>query len=181
MDVGQKTAVVNACIRVARRTLGFAFEELERDAPAIVQNTSGAFERLMHMNRDKAARRANSVLGWLVVAFSCTYIFRVGRACGADEFSALNSSLLSKAKDKNDKLFLLCARLLGERRLVETELIKIYEAASDSDILPAAIIRRLARYRLHISPPADGQRRRIARKMMLGNTASFVPRGNSSD
>lgn len=181
MDVQQKTEVVSACIKVARKTLGFAFDELERDAPALVQKASGAFEKLLHMNREKAARQANSFLGWLVVALSCTYIFRVGRACGADEFMALNSSLLSKSKDENDRLFLLCARVLGERLLVEGELVSMYEDAAQSDVLPAAIIRRLARYRLHISPPDDNQRRRIARKMQLGNSASLIARNQLSE
>jgi hypothetical protein len=174
MDVKQKTAVVSACIKVARKTLGFAFEELERDAPALVHKASGAFEKLLHMNREKAARQANSFLGWLVVALSCTYIFRVGRACGADEFMALNSSLMTHSKDDSDKLFLLCARVLGERVLVEGELVSMFEGVAQSDILPAAIIRRLARYRLHISPPDDVQRRRVARKMKLGNSAALI-------
>lgn len=178
MDVDQKSAVILACIRVARKTLGFAFEELGRDAPALVQKASGAFEKLLNMNREKAARQANSFLGWLVVALSCTYIFRVGRACGADEFRTLNASLLAKAKDKNDRLFLLSARILGERVLVEKELLAMYEHSAGQDILPSAIVRRLARYRLHISPPDDMQRRRIARKMNLGNSAGLIARSN---
>lgn len=178
MGVDQKTAVVFACVTVARKTLGFAFDELERDAPNLVHKASGAFEKLLNMNRDKAARQANSFLGWLVVALSCTYIFRVGRACGADEFMALNASLLSKSKDRNDRIFLLCARVLGEKVLVENELVSMYEQAADADLLPTAIIRRLARYRLHISPPDDTQRRRVARKMNLGSSASLIAKVN---
>lgn len=174
MDAAQKRRVIECCVAVARKTLGFAFSQLEQEAPALVHATSKAFEGLLQANREKAMRHANSMLGWLIVALSCTYVFRVGRACGAEEFTALNSNILGSSEDKTDKLFLLAARILGERVIAEREMIKMFEDASISDLLPTAIIRRLARYRLHIAPPDDVQRRRIASKLRLGPTPRAI-------
>jgi hypothetical protein len=170
MDAAQKRRVIESCLVIARKTLGYAFSILEEGAPALVHTASDAFEELLQVNREKAMRHANSMLGWLVVALSCTYIFRVGRACGAEEFASMNASIFEEAEESSDKLFLLAARMLGERVIVESDLVRMFDGTSASDLLPKAIIRRLARYRLHIAPPEDVQRRRIAHKLSLGHT-----------
>ncbi len=167
MNGKKREEIVTVCLGAARRTLGFAFDEIEKEAPALIHASSGIFEKLLNMNREKAVRHANSFLGWLVVALSCTYLFRFGRACGAEEFSDMNAKAMHNSKNDNDRIFMLSARVLGEKRIVEDSLVSLYEKVQERHLLPTVLIRKLARYRLHLSPPEETQRRRIARKLSM--------------
>lgn len=174
MSIEMKEEIIASCLGVSRRTLGFAFDEIEKEAPALVHASLGVFEKLLGANKEKALRHANSFLGWLVVALCSTYLLRFGRACGAEEFSEMNSKLLSRSSDDNDKMFMLSARILGERKIVEDALVSFYEKAHEKHLLPTVLIKRLARYRLHLSPPEEVQRRRLARKLNIDGTRLMI-------
>jgi hypothetical protein len=163
-----KIAIAHKIMLSTRRMMTFLYGLTEKYAEAIVRAASEAFEKTFRLDREHAVAAANALIGAVVAGIAQTGIGRAADALGSAELKPLLDRLEAECTDIDSKLFLLVAKISGEKIYPKEAVEDFVLSLKASNVLPLSVLSSTVARRFYLEPPERSVRDSACKLLGIG-------------
>ena len=145
--------IADCCLSLSRRMLGSLYALIEQSPESLVREASDIFEKQLSVDHNRALDIANRFLAFVVVSMAVVTTSKAGEAIGAAELVPVIDALEAASPDLTQRLFLVSARLNGQRDFAGPEIRRLAKDLMPNRVLPLMVLSELVTKRFFLRPP----------------------------